>query len=77
MTSSISVELGQHWLQLTHREREIILWVGGGMSNKEIARQLGLSVGTVKQHVHSILQKTGARTRWHLVAQMATRSSAA
>jgi DNA-binding CsgD family transcriptional regulator len=77
MTSPISVELGQHWLQLTHREREIMLWVGGGMSNKEIARQLGLSVGTVKQHVHSILLKTGARTRWYLISQMSTRSSAA
>ena len=77
MTSSISVELGQHWLQLTHREREIILWVGGGMSNKEVARGLGLSPGTVKLHVHNIFTKTGASSRFQLIAQMATRSNAA
>jgi two-component system nitrate/nitrite response regulator NarL len=75
MVSSKSVSLGQHWLRLTRREREVLLWVGG-MSNKEIARQLGLSDGTVKQHVHNIFQKTGARRRHELVAQMALRNSA-
>jgi DNA-binding CsgD family transcriptional regulator len=73
MTSSNSIAL----VRLTRREREVLVWVGDGMSNKAIARRLGLSVGTVKQHVHSILQKTGARTRCYLVAQMSTRSSAA
>jgi DNA-binding CsgD family transcriptional regulator len=76
MTSSNGVALGQHWPRLTRREREILLWVGGGMSNKEIARQLGLIDGTVKQHVHNIFQKTGTRRRHELVAQMALRSSA-
>jgi two-component system nitrate/nitrite response regulator NarL len=76
MVSSKSVSLGQHWLRLTRREREVLLWVGGGMSNKEIARQLGLSDGTVKQHVHNIFQKTGTRRRHELVAQMALRNSA-
>jgi DNA-binding CsgD family transcriptional regulator len=76
MASPISIALGQHWLRLTHREREILLWVGDGMSNKEIARQLGLSPGTVKLHVHSIFSKTGTRSRYALVAQMAARSAA-
>ena len=31
--------------------------LGGGLSNKEIARELSLSVATVKHHVHSILAK--------------------
>jgi DNA-binding CsgD family transcriptional regulator len=70
MTSSDNAALGRHWLRLTRREREVLLWVGGGMSNKGIARQLGLSVGTVKQHVHSIFQKTGARSRYEVAAQM-------
>jgi len=69
--SPISAALGQHWLRLTHREREIILWVGGGMSNKEVARGFGLSVGAVKLNIHNIFQKTGARS-----AQMAARSAA-
>jgi DNA-binding CsgD family transcriptional regulator len=76
MTSPISVALGQHWLRLTHREREILIWVGDGMSNKEIARRLGLSPGTVKLHVHSIFSKTGTRSRYALIAQMAARSAA-
>jgi LuxR family maltose regulon positive regulatory protein len=67
VTDFDSVALGQHWLRLTHRERELLLWVGGGMSNKEIAQRLGLSVGTVKQHVHSIFRKTGARRGSYLV----------
>jgi len=53
---------------LTRREREVVLLMGYGISNKEIARRLGLSAGTVKQHVHSILVKTGARSRFELVA---------
>ena len=45
--------LDQQWLRLTHREKEVLLWVGDGMSNQEIAQQLGLSVGTVKVHIHT------------------------
>jgi len=71
-----SVLLDQQWL-LTSREREIVRLVGDGISNKEIAQQLGLSVGTVKIHMHSIFRKTGARTRYQLIVQMAARSSAA
>jgi DNA-binding CsgD family transcriptional regulator len=72
-----SVALDRQWPQeLTRREREILLWVGGGMSNKEVARGFGLSVGTVKLHIHNIFQKTGARNRYELVAQMAARSAA-
>jgi DNA-binding CsgD family transcriptional regulator len=77
VTNFDGVALDQQWLRLTHREREVLLWVGDGMSNQEIAQRLGVSVGTVKQHVHNIFLKTGARTRWYLVARIATRSSAA
>jgi DNA-binding NarL/FixJ family response regulator len=42
---------------LTHREGEVLKLIGGGHSNKEIARELSLTVPTVKHHVHSILQK--------------------
>jgi DNA-binding NarL/FixJ family response regulator len=48
---------------LTPREREIAQLVAAGLSNKEIARQLCLSVGTVKHYVHQILDKTGLRGR--------------
>jgi RNA polymerase sigma factor (sigma-70 family) len=42
---------------LTPREREIIRLVAEGLSNKEIARQLNVSPGTVKVHLHNIFQK--------------------
>jgi two-component system, NarL family, nitrate/nitrite response regulator NarP len=37
--------------------------MGRGLRNKEIAGQLNLSDQTVKQHVHHVLQKLGARDR--------------
>ena len=78
MTSADSVALSQRWPHpLTRRESEVAHLVGTGISNKEIAQQLGLSAGTVKIHIHSIFRKTGARRRYDLIAQMATRSSAA
>ena len=43
--------------QLTHRERQIVRLVSEGMSNKEIARQLNVSPGTVKVHLYNIFQK--------------------
>lgn len=42
---------------LSRREREVLQLIGSGHSNKEIARDLNLSVATVKHHVHSILEK--------------------
>ncbi|HSR53277.1 MAG TPA: response regulator transcription factor [Acidobacteriota bacterium] len=44
-------------IQLTERETEILEWVQCGSSNKEIAARLGISVYTVKNHVHNILEK--------------------
>jgi DNA-binding NarL/FixJ family response regulator len=42
---------------LTHRERQIVRLVSEGMSNKEIARRLDVSPGTVKVHLYNIFQK--------------------
>lgn len=43
--------------ELTRRELEIAECLGRGCSNKRIARELGISVATVKNHVHSVLGK--------------------
>ena len=44
---------------LTPREREVAALVADGLSNKQIARRLDITVGTVKHYVHQILEKTG------------------
>lgn len=51
---------------LSPREREVELLVGRGLTNKEAADQLGVSAGTVKVHVHNILRKLGANSRYCL-----------
>ena len=52
---------------LSTREVEILCLIATGASNKEIARQLVIAEGTVKNHVTSILAKMGARDRFHAV----------
>ncbi len=54
----------QHSLKtLTEREREILQLLAGGESNKAIARTLGISNDTVKQHVRHILTKLNLTSR--------------
>lgn len=42
---------------LTRREGDVLQLIGDGLSNKEIARDLCVSVATIKHHVHNILEK--------------------
>jgi two-component system nitrate/nitrite response regulator NarL len=49
--------------KLTPRETEILALLAEGQSNKVIARNLGISDGTVKLHVKSILRKLGVHSR--------------
>ncbi|WP_010093831.1 response regulator transcription factor [Ornithinibacillus scapharcae] len=53
-------------VDLTMRELSILKLVGEGKTNKEIADELFLSIGTVKNHMTQILQKTGLRDRTQL-----------
>lgn len=48
---------------LTRREREIGACVARGLSNKEIATELGIETATVKNHVHNLLEKLRLRRR--------------
>ncbi|OKH93076.1 response regulator [Streptomyces uncialis] len=52
---------------LTGREREVLVLVGGGHSNDEIADRLDVSPLTVKTHVNRAMAKLGARDRAQLV----------
>lgn len=49
--------------RLSQRERHILDLLGERMSNKQIARQLGLEVSTIKNHVHNIIVKLSVRNR--------------
>ena len=54
---------------LTPRELDVLAAIGAGLSNKAIARQLGISLHTVKFHIESLFRKLGARTRAEAVAK--------
>jgi len=58
---------------LTPREREVMLLVADGLSNKEVGRRLNLSDGTVKIHLHNIYQKVGVANRTALTAAAISR----
>jgi len=55
------------WIgQLSHlsdREREILVWMARGLSNRELATKLFVSETTVKTHVSSVLSKLGLSSR--------------
>jgi DNA-binding NarL/FixJ family response regulator len=55
---------------LTRREREILRFLSRGESNKEIARELCLSLATVKNHVHNILAKLHVSCRTEAVSRL-------
>ena len=51
---------------LTARQHEVARLVARGLTNREVARVLELTEGTVKLHVHNILQKLGEKNRYAL-----------
>ena len=53
---------------LTPRETEIVRAISRGQSNKEVARELQISEGTVKMHLHRIYEKLNVRNRTELSA---------
>ncbi|OZA94439.1 MAG: DNA-binding response regulator [Erythrobacter sp. 34-65-8] len=60
---------------LTARERDVVGLIADGLTNKEIARRLGISPATVKVHVERIISKLGVADRTQ-AAVMATRMQA-
>jgi two-component system, NarL family, nitrate/nitrite response regulator NarL len=68
MPEFLRLTLDDQWLRLlSPREQAVAQLVVRGLSNKEIARNLGIREGTVKIHVHRIFQKVGAKSRYSLL----------
>jgi DNA-binding NarL/FixJ family response regulator len=66
VTSSAGRPVRSGRLPLTARELQIVELVERGMTNRDIARELGISTGTVKIHLKHIFEKTGVRGRYGL-----------
>ena len=63
-------EVKDRWAQLTAREREVLMLVAVGQSNKQIARELKLSTKAVEYHVTNILSKLGVGSRAEAIVWM-------
>ncbi|HZM20101.1 MAG TPA: response regulator transcription factor [Anaerolineales bacterium] len=57
--------------QLTSRELEVLKLIGEGQTNQQIAEHLVIEVGTVKNHVHNILDKLHVSSRGEAAAYLA------
>lgn len=75
VSSDIAHELATHALDepLTQREIAILRLVADGHANKQIARQLNLSVETIKAQLKTIFSKLGVHDRTHAVTLAARR----
>lgn len=62
-------------VDLTPREREIVMMVGAGLSTREIAERLFLSVRTVEGHIYRAMGKSGADNREDVAALLRARKS--
>ena len=58
---------------LTAREMELVRLAASGLRNKEIARRLGISQGTVKMHLHNVYRKLGIDSRVSLAVYARTK----
>jgi DNA-binding NarL/FixJ family response regulator len=56
--------------ELSARELQIVAWMRCGMTNKEIARELGISDTTVKTHAHNIFHKMNISGRVRLLQKL-------
>lgn len=66
-------EWPESFQSLTRRERQVAALLATGLANKEIGRRLFISLATVKDHVHNILEKTGLPRRTAVAAALAGR----
>ena len=56
-------------VKLSKREREALVHLAQGLSNREIAKRLGISINTVNKHVQQIFTKLNVRNRVQAVTK--------
>jgi ATP/maltotriose-dependent transcriptional regulator MalT len=54
---------------LSERELEVLQHIAAGMSNRQIAQEMFVSLGTVKTHINNIYRKLGTHSRTQAVAR--------
>lgn len=64
----LSVSASPAVITLTARQAQVLQLAGQGLSSKQIARQLAISVRTVEDHFSAVRRRTGARSRSELIA---------
>ncbi|MEV0068886.1 MULTISPECIES: response regulator transcription factor [unclassified Amycolatopsis] len=71
VSPAVAAELGAPAELFTPRERDVLALLGRGLSNRDIAAELGLAERTVKVHVGNLLAKlqVGSRTQAALAAE--------
>lgn len=56
-------------LALAPRERQLIRYVSKGLRNRQIAKELGVTEGTVKVYLHAVFEKVGVTSRTELAVR--------
>jgi RNA polymerase sigma factor (sigma-70 family) len=60
-------DVAQRFALLSDRQQQVTTLVCGGLSNKEIAKKLGVSEGTVKAHLHAVYEKLRFHSRTEII----------
>jgi len=55
---------------VTNKERQVIELVSKGMTNKEVARAMGISPNTVREYLKNVFRKNNLKSRAQAVAQL-------
>jgi two-component system nitrate/nitrite response regulator NarL len=55
-------------VRLTPREREVIASIGDGLSDRDVAQRLDISVQAIRSHVRNVMEKLALHTRLQIVA---------
>lgn len=70
-TQPARADTGFDWYLFTSREIEILKLIASGLSNKQIARELGSSPNTIRNHIYAVFRKAGVSNRTELALRVA------